>query len=177
MTEEHPPTMNERSARVLAACVSVTIAGAWTVSARWILPVLASGFVVRALWGPRYSILARISSAVAGRLWPARMVAAAPKRFAQAIGAACLTLSSFLTLFGYGALGWSLAALVGLFAALEAALGFCFGCWLYGRLATKGWMHPDVCIDCVRPTSSDKGSGGAPLPVSGRPVPSVRSAS
>ncbi|MBN1609014.1 MAG: DUF4395 domain-containing protein [Polyangiaceae bacterium] len=139
---------NDRSARVLAACILVTIAAAWSIGARWVLPVLAVGFVVRALWGPRYSMLARLASAVANRLGPVRLVSAAPKRFAQAIGAGCLTLSS---LGGYPRVGWAIGGAVALFAALEATLGFCFGCWLYGTLAARGLMQPDICVDCVRP--------------------------
>ncbi len=154
------PLMNERSARVLAGLVLSSLILAWLAEARWVLPVLTMGFFSRAVFGPRCSPLARLAAAVAARLWAVRPAAAAPKRFAQAIGAGCLTAASLAAYGGHAALGWGLAGVVALFAALEASLGFCVGCWIYGRLAARGLVAPDVCVDCARPAPGE-GAGGA----------------
>jgi hypothetical protein len=44
---------------------------------------------------------------------------------------------------------WLLVALVVLFATLEAALGFCMGCWIYARLQRRGLVPADACTDCA----------------------------
>ncbi len=73
------PLTNERAARVLAALVVTTLAGAWLTDGRWLLPLLAADFTLRVFWGPRYSLLGRIAAATA-RLWPEQPVAAGPRR-------------------------------------------------------------------------------------------------
>lgn len=56
----------------------------------------------------------------------------APHRFAQALGATVLTLSSVALLFIENSLlGWSLAGLVVILAAINLVFGFCAGCFLY----------------------------------------------
>ena len=34
-------------------------------------------------------------------------------------------------------------------ALAEAALGFCLGCWMYGRLQRVGLIPDDACVDCA----------------------------
>jgi hypothetical protein len=35
------------------------------------------------------------------------------------------------------------------FATLEAAVGFCAGCFAYARLQAWGVLPPDACLDCA----------------------------
>lgn len=144
----YPATVDERAARVSAALVGLTIGLAWVVHATWLVPLLALGFILRAAFGPRYSPLGRLAAALAARLQAARLVASAPKRFAQGIGATCLTAASALWVTGFETAAWILAALVAVFATLEAGAGFCMGCWIYGRLQASGLIGPAVCVDC-----------------------------
>ncbi len=155
------PLTNERAARVLAALVVTILAGAWLTDGRWLLPLLAADFTLRVLWGPRYSPLGRLAAATARR-WPEQPVAAAPKRFAQGIGAVLVTLAALLMLAGYPAWSWALSGLVGTFAALEASVGFCVGCWAYRQLAARGLVQPEVCVDCTRPSRPAATTGRAP---------------
>lgn len=148
-SREYPDRLNERAARLTAGFVAVALLLAGLTGSVWLLPVLALGFVLRATVGPRFSPLARLAAVLAQRFWPARPVAAAPKRFAQGLGAAALTSASALAYAGYGATAWGLAGVVALFATLEATLGFCMGCWIYGRLQRNGWLGPAVCVDCA----------------------------
>ncbi len=145
----YPGALNEQAARLSAGLVAVAIALAWLTQSPWILPLLALGFVLRVTVGPRFSPLARVASALAARLWVSRPVASAPKRFAQGIGAACMTAASLLWLAGYTPGAWVAAALVAAFATLEAGLGFCLGCWIFGRLQASGLVGPAVCVDCA----------------------------
>lgn len=146
-----PTQVNERAARVVAATVATVLGAALVLRAWWVVPLVAVGFLLRVGWGPSVSPLARAAVAVAQRLWEPRPVFGAPKRFAQAIGAACTLGATALFLAGAPVLGWSLVGVVVLFATLEAGFGLCAGCWLYARLQAAGAFPGDVCADCAPP--------------------------
>lgn len=62
---------------------------------------------------------------------------AEPHRFAQAMGATCLSLSAILLALGFDLLGWVLGFVVLALALVNLLFGFCTGCFLYlqfGRL-------------------------------------------
>ncbi|HBY97949.1 MAG: DUF4395 domain-containing protein [Ardenticatenaceae bacterium] len=60
----------------------------------------------------------------------------APHRFAQALGATFLTFSALVLLVMKASLiGWALAALVAVLAAINLLFGFCAGCFLYYQIA------------------------------------------
>ena len=126
-----PREVNEHAARLVAAAVATLLALALAARFWWMVPVVAAGFLLRVGWGPRFSPLARAAVALSGRLWEPRPVAGPPKRFAQAIGATCTVSATALFLTGANTTAWALVALVMVFATLEAAAGFCAGCWLY----------------------------------------------
>ncbi len=147
-----PDPVNERAARVVAAGVAALTALAIALQLPWLSPVLAAGFLLRVLWGPRFSPLGLLATRViAPRLpWPPRPVAGPPKRFAQAMGltfaaAAALLLYAFgLASAGYGVLGALLAA-----ALLESALGICLGCRAFALLMRAGLVPDEVCERCA----------------------------
>jgi hypothetical protein len=149
----YPTHVNERAARLNAVFVVAVVVLAWLTGSVWALPLLALGFVLRVTLGPRFSPLGRLAATLATRLWPVRAVPAAPKRFAQAIGALILTTACVLAYGGRTRAAWVVAGVVAVFATLEAALGFCMGCWVYGRLQVSGLLGPAVCVDCA-PTKS-----------------------
>src|SRR5437879_506393 len=120
-----PSQVNERAARLVAAAVAVLLGLAGLLNLPLLVPVMAVGFLLRAGWGPRFSPLARVGSAVAARLGEPLPVPGAPKRFAQGIGAGCTGVASVLFATGHRAPGWALVGLVALFAALEASVAFC----------------------------------------------------
>lgn len=143
-----PAEVNERAARMVAAVVAATGVATLALQWRWPVAVLALGFLLRVGWGPKLSPLGRFASKVAPRLWEVVPVSGAPKRFAQGIGAVVTLAASALLAVGSPA-GWVLVGLLVVFATLEAALSFCFGCWIYGRLQQHGLIAPDVCVDCA----------------------------
>lgn len=137
-----PKEVNERAARLVAGAVALSVLIALPLDARAVIPVLAAGFWLRVLFGPRVSPLARLAVWFAPRRWPVVLVPGAPKRFAQGVGALFTTISTILLYAGAPSVGWSLAAVILLCAAVEATQAFCVGCWMYGRLGPLTvWVH------------------------------------
>jgi hypothetical protein len=146
-----PAQVNEYAARLVAALVSALLSLSVVFDARWLVGVVALGFLARVAWGPRFSLAGRGAVALAARLWSTKLVMGAPKRFAQGIGTLC-TLGALLSFaVDKATLAWALSSMVAAFAFLEAALGFCMGCWLYARLQRVGVFPAEACSDCARP--------------------------
>lgn len=128
-------SINENVARLVAFWVVVAIALVLVLPlpwARWILLALACDFGLRGFSRPRWSVLARMSSAILTKLGvPSRRVDAGPKRFAARIG---LGFSIALLAMSWtgGVEAFRIAAgILGLCAALEFSLGLCVGCHLW----------------------------------------------
>lgn len=142
--------MNETSARLVAAG-AVTMAIAVIAGQTWVLIPLAYGFVARVLAGPRFSPLGLLATKV---ITPRinrdhRLVAGAPKRFAQGIGAT-LTVAAVVAHFGFGAtlVAQVLVALLAVAAFAEAAFAYCLGCVIFGGLMRTGVIPERVCAEC-----------------------------
>ncbi len=146
-----PNPVNDKAARVVAAGVltlcAVTLATGW----HWLLVLIAAGFILRVLAGPRLSPLALFATkVVAPRLGPPRHVPGPPKRFAQAMGAVMTVTAAVLAL----ALEAPVAAdvlLVATIAAasLESVFGFCVGCQAFAALMRLGIIPERVCAECA----------------------------
>lgn len=143
-----PTQVNERAARLVAAGVVLALTCALLFGLAWLVPLLALGFLLRVGWGPKVSPLARAAVALAARFEP-RPVFGTPKRFAQGIGASFSLAASALLFTGHPRAGWSLVGVLLFFATLEAAVGFCAGCFAYARLQAWGLLPPDACVDCA----------------------------
>lgn len=66
---------------------------------------------------------------------------AAPHRFSQGVGVIFLAASAAALYLGAPVLGWSLAALVGVLAAVNVFWNFCAGCFLYYQLRRAGLIR------------------------------------
>ena len=146
-----PDPVNEKAARTVAAGVVVMSMAAIGAEQPWLLVGLAAGFWARLLTGPTLSPLGRLAtSVVAPALGKPKYVPGPPKRFAQAIGAAFST-TAVLLWFGVGAHGAALAVTGVLAGAafLEAALGLCLGCKVFGVLMRIGLIPQSVCEACA----------------------------
>lgn len=144
-----PNPVNEYAARITAGLVvvlaGVTLLTGWG----WGLAVIAAGFWLRVLFGPRISPLALLSvKLLAPRLGRAKLVPGPPKRFAQGIGAAVSTAAAVLLAAGLAPGAWALLAVLILAASLEAFAGFCLGCVIFGFLQRRGLIPEDVCEAC-----------------------------
>ena len=147
---DFPAVVNEKAARVVAAGV-VVIAGATIITGwLWLAVVLALGFALRVAAGPRFDPLGRFAAkVVAPRLGEPRLVSGKPKRFAQGVGLAFS--SAAVAAYAVGATGVAgvvLGVLV-VFAALEAAVGFCAGCYAFALLMRAGVVSDDTCVECA----------------------------
>lgn len=143
-----PRAVNERAARTVAAAVAVLSVVSIVLDSSWLPWLLAGGFLLRVGWGPRFSPLARLAVWFAPRLGPAVMVPGAPKRFAQAIGAAVTVSAALLVTLGLPGAP-ALLAVLALFATLESVFAFCFGCWAFARLQSAGWLAAEACEVCA----------------------------
>ncbi|WP_200846782.1 DUF4395 domain-containing protein [Arthrobacter sp. 18067] len=144
-----PNPVNEYAARITAGLVVVLAVATLLTGWGWGLAVLAVGFWLRVLFGPRISPLALLSVKVlAPRIGHAKLVAGPPKRFAQGMGAALTSAAVVLFLIGYQPAAWVLLALLIVAASLEAFVGFCLGCAIFGFLQRRGLIPDDVCEAC-----------------------------
>ncbi|MET1004567.1 MAG: DUF4395 domain-containing protein [Propionibacteriaceae bacterium] len=145
-----PNPVNEKAARVVAGGVLLlgilTLVTGW----RWLLALIALGFLARVLAGPRFSVLGQLATrAIAPRLGPAKLVPGPPKRFAQAIGLTLTTVAAVAALgFGATVLPVVLLGVLLVFAFLESVVGFCAGCWVFGHLMRLGIIPEETCEAC-----------------------------
>lgn len=147
-----PNPVNETSARLVAGAVAVLAVVAIAFQQGWILPVLAYGFVARALTGPKLSPLALVATrVVTPRLHIAHRYSPGPaKRFAQSIGTV-FTVTASLVWFvaGQHTAALALAGVIAVFASLEWGFGLCVGCKAFFLGMRLGLVPPSVCEDCA----------------------------
>jgi hypothetical protein len=146
-----PATVNEIAARLVAGGVLLMSLTALVLRQHWLLVPLAYGFWARVLTGPRLSPLGLfVTRVVVPRLGVApRIVAGPPKRFAQAIGAACTT-TALVAHFGFGLTGVAdvILGMMVVFATLESVFALCVGCRIFAVLMRMGVIPPEVCEAC-----------------------------
>ena len=146
-----PETVNEVSARLVAAGVVALTAAILLTGQAWLVAVLAYGFVARVASGPTLSPLGQLVTRVVTPRLPVRekIVAGPPKRFAQAIGAT-LSLTAAVLHFGFGATTAALVlvAMITVAASLEAFAGYCLGCAIFGYLMRAGVIPEETCEAC-----------------------------
>ncbi|HAG61073.1 MAG TPA: DUF4395 domain-containing protein [Arthrobacter bacterium] len=144
-----PNPVNEYAARITAGLV-VLLAGATLLSGSvWGLVLMAAGFWLRVLFGPRISPLALLSVKVlAPRLGSVRLVPGPPKRFAQGLGTVVSTTALILFVAGAAPAAWIALAVLIAAASLEAFAGFCLGCVIFGVLQRRGLIPEDICEAC-----------------------------
>ena len=155
-----PETVNEVSARLVAAGVVALTLVILVFDQPWLIALLAYGFIARVVAGPTLSPLGQLVTKVVTPAvgLPERIVAGPPKRFAQAIGAT-LSTAAAVAHFGFGATGLALVliAMITAAASLEAAFGLCLGCKAFAALMRVGVIPDEVCEACnnlnLRPTA------------------------
>ncbi|MEE2568427.1 DUF4395 domain-containing protein [Pseudarthrobacter sp. J64] len=144
-----PNPVNEYAARITAGLVVAVAVFSMATEFGWGVGLIAIGFWLRVLFGPRISPLALLSVKVlAPRLGRVKLVPGPPKRFAQGIGAGLSTVAAVLLAAGAAPAGWILVAVLVVAASLEAFAGFCLGCRIFALLQSRGWIPEDVCEAC-----------------------------
>jgi hypothetical protein len=147
-----PNPVNELSARLVAGGVVLLALATIVLDLEWMTVVLAYGFVARVLAGPRFSPLALLVTRVVTPALPVdgRLVPGPPKRFAQLLGAVFTVTAALLT-FGFDRFDLAQVVLAILLvpASLEAFVGFCVGCQIFGWLMKAGVIPESVCLECA----------------------------
>ena len=144
-----PNPVNEYAARITAGLVVLLSVATLLTGFGWGLAVIAVGFWLRLLFGPRISPLAQLSvRMLTPLLAKTRLVPGPPKRFAQGIGAAISTAAAILLAAGLAPAAWILLAVLIVAASLESVFGFCLGCAVFGFLQRRGFIPEDVCEAC-----------------------------
>jgi hypothetical protein len=146
-----PNPVNEITARVVASGVVLLGVLALALQLPWLSIVLAVGFLLRVMSGPRFSPLALLASRViVPRLpWEPRLVAGPPKRFAQSIGLTfSLAAALLFYVFALSTAAYIVLGALVLAAVLESAFGLCLGCRAFALLMRAGVIPPEVCESC-----------------------------
>ena len=146
-----PNPVNETSARVVAGTVAVVAVLALAFQQGWLIPVLAYGFVARALTGPKLSPLALVATRVVTPRLPFehRYSPGPAKRFAQAIGAVFTLAATAVYFAGFHVEAYVLVGVIAVFASLEAGFGLCVGCQAFFLGMRLGLVPPSICEECA----------------------------
>ncbi|HUV11519.1 MAG TPA: DUF4395 domain-containing protein [Acidimicrobiia bacterium] len=145
-----PETVNEVSARLVAAGVVAMAIGILAFGQWWILVPLAYGFLARVVAGPRFSPLGLL---VTRALTPSlalepRIVPGPPKQFAQGVGAVFSVSALVLHLAGSSDAASVVLGMLVFAATLESAFGYCIGCKVFALLMRVGVIPESVCEAC-----------------------------
>ena len=145
-----PNPVNEYAARFTAGIVVSLALAAVVFGQLWLVGVIAAGFVLRLAFGPRVSPAALLSVKVlAPRLGTPKLVPGPPKRFAQGIGAVLSASAFVLLLAGASLAGWTLIVTLIVAGSLEAFIGQCLGCIIFGLLQRRGIIPAGTCEECA----------------------------
>jgi hypothetical protein len=126
-------SVDPRGQRFAAAVTTVVLALVLVTGNAWVLAFQAVVFAVAVVFGVRRSpyalVFARLVRPRVGP--PSRTEAAAPPRFAQAVGLLFAVVGLVGFALGLPALALSATALALVAAFLNAAFGLCLGCEMY----------------------------------------------
>lgn len=158
-----PNPVNEKAARTVAAGVVALTVITLITSHPIPLVLLTLGFWGRVLAGPRLSPLGWLAQRViAPRFGLPSFVPGPPKRFAQGIGTVFTTTATILYFAGAETTAWAVLLVLLVAASLEAFVGFCLGCYIFGHLQNWGVIPANVCEACNNISQRPQPSGSTP---------------
>ena len=129
--------VDQTALRFNQASIIVCLTAAFLLDRSWLVVFVAAVMVLGTI-SPALALFQRLYRDVlkpAGLLKPdVHAEAAAPHRFAQGMGGAVLVVACVALLAGALAVGWALATLVIVLAAVNLFFGFCVGCFVFFQL-------------------------------------------
>ena len=145
-----PDPVNDYAARFVAAMVVILTLSFLVTANIWVLIFILYGFLARVLTGPTLSPISLIATKILVPLFgnPEKLVPGPPKRFAQAIGLVFSAAALITLLFSEISATRYLIGILGFFASLEAFVGFCTGCYVFGWLIRFRLIPESVCESC-----------------------------
>jgi hypothetical protein len=130
-----PQPIDPRGPRFNQAVLTLALVGGFLFDWWPVVPIFAVVLLLGAALGPRYGPFLRLyAEVVKPRLSPpAELEDPRPPRFAAAVGVVFLAAATVAFAAGASTLGWGLALVVAVLAALAATTGICVGCemWLF----------------------------------------------
>ncbi|MBI4202301.1 MAG: DUF4395 domain-containing protein [Chloroflexi bacterium] len=146
-----PDPANDYAARMVAGMVVAMSLAVILLGQHWLLWLIAYGFLARVLTGPTLSPAGLLATRVLTPLFGnhVKPTPGPPKRFAQGIGVV-FSWTALALHFGFGLTGaaYGVLGVLVFFAGLEAFLGFCMGCFVFGWLMRWGFIPASVCETC-----------------------------
>jgi hypothetical protein len=175
--ELHAAIVNEHQARA-AAGITMALGGVAFVYANfnklfWPIRTVSAFFFIDFLVRVTAGLERSPSGLAAG--WMARWqspqwVSAKPKRFAWTLGLAMALAMAVITNSGiHGTLPRTICLICLALMWLEAVLGLCLGCEIYGLMVRRGWRPPDnafeICANgvCDLNTTTATTQGGSKM--------------
>ena len=145
-----PDPVNDYAARFVATMVVILTLSFLVTANIWVLIFILYGFLARVLTGPTLSPIGLIATKILVPLFgnPEKLVPGPPKRFAQAIGLVLSTTALITYLFSDISTTRYLIGILGFFASLEAFIGFCTGCYVFGWMIRFRLIPESVCESC-----------------------------
>ncbi|TGJ98305.1 DUF4395 domain-containing protein [Leptospira langatensis] len=145
-----PDTVNEYAARSVAGLVVILSLFTIFTQSLWLAGALFYGFAARVLYGPKFSLFAKLAIHGIVPLFGlgSKTVAGPPKRFAQLVGLIFSGSAFALLFFGQIFFFQIVLSVLVFFAILESVLGFCAGCFVFGFLIKWGLIPEEVCEKC-----------------------------
>ncbi len=135
------PQVDRTALRVNQAVIILIIVTAFVIDQPWLVGIVAAVMTLGAI-SPSLALFQRLYRDLlrpAGLLRPdLHPEDPAPHRFAQGMGAAVLILATIAFIAGATIIGWSLALLVVILAAVNLIFGFCAGCFIFFQLRRLG---------------------------------------
>jgi hypothetical protein len=143
----YPAVVNEIVVRFVALQVFLTTLALLYFQGVGLMVFLGWEFLIRFLYGARFSLFAHLSKGVLAKPFTPRMAMGTPKRFAQLVGF-LFVLAAVVSQLSTGSfeISFYLLSALALFSALEAFFGFCAVCVLFGVLYRFGIL--DECKEC-----------------------------
>ncbi len=130
-----PNPIDPRGPRFNQAVLTLGLVGGFLFDWKPAVPIFAVVLLLGAAFGPRYGPFLRLyAELIKPRLSPPKELEdPRPPRFASAVGVIFLGAGTLAFAAGASTLGWGLALVVAVLAALSATTGICVGCemWLF----------------------------------------------
>jgi hypothetical protein len=146
-----PHPVNEYGSRTIAgltfALAGLTIVAQWP----WLTVLLVYLFAAGVVAGPKLTPTGWLTTKV---LLPyvikrKRPTAGPPKQFAQGVGLVLSVAAAVLALvFGLNGIAYGVLGVLVFFSGLEAFVGFCAGCFVFGYLMRWGLIPAELCQRC-----------------------------
>lgn len=123
------------------ASIIVLLILGFVLDQRWVVALVAAVMLIGTWWpgAGLFKLIYARGLKPLGLLKPNPVIdTPQPHLFAQGIGGLFLLASTLALFLGAPVLGWVLAGIVVVLAAVNLFLGFCVGCFMYYQLARRG---------------------------------------